>query len=133
MINIGIIGDFNKEFIPHIATMDSLRHSSKKVGVDISIDWIDTESLNDTGLVIKEFNGIWISPGKLYKSVKGALNGIQIARESNIPTLGTCRGFQHLIIEYGRNVLKLSGEEVEKNDPFFVTGFINAVKSSMKY
>ena len=30
MINIGIIGDFNKEFIPHIATIDSLRHSSKE-------------------------------------------------------------------------------------------------------
>jgi CTP synthase (UTP-ammonia lyase) len=118
MIKIGIIGDFDKEFIPHIATMNSLSYSSKKIGVDISIDWIDTESLNDSGLMIKNFNGIWISPGKLYKSVKGALNGIKTARESNIPTLGTCRGFQHLMIEFGRYVLNLSGEEIEKNDPF---------------
>jgi len=117
MIKIGIIGDFDREFMPHRATMDSLIHSCKNIGVDIEIEWIDTESLIDSGLTIENFNGIWIGPGKLYKSVKGALNGIQIARESNIPTLGTCRGFQHLMIEFGRNVLNLSGEEIEKNDP----------------
>ncbi len=118
MIKIGIIGDYDKEFIPHKATMDSLIHSSKKNGTNIDIHWISTELLIDSCLIINDFNGIWISPGKFYKSVKGAINGIRIARESNIPTLGTCRGFQHLMIEFGRNVLNLSGEEIEKNDPF---------------
>ena len=118
MINIGIISDFEKDFMPHLATVEALKHSGDKLGINVGVKWIATESLKESTKVINTFDGIWISPGKLYKSVKGAVNGIQVARESNIPTFGTCRGFQHLMIEFGRNVLGLSGNEIKNNDPF---------------
>jgi CTP synthase (UTP-ammonia lyase) len=37
--------------------------------------------------------------------MEGALEGIRWARESRVPFLGTCAGFQHGVLEYARNVL----------------------------
>jgi CTP synthase (UTP-ammonia lyase) len=37
--------------------------------------------------------------------MEGALLAIRHARESAIPFLGTCGGFQHAVLEYARNVL----------------------------
>ncbi|MFD2611211.1 glutamine amidotransferase-related protein [Paenibacillus gansuensis] len=37
--------------------------------------------------------------------MKGAMNGIRYAREHQIPFFGTCGGFQHMIIEFARNVM----------------------------
>lgn len=33
-----------------------------------------------------------------------------------MPALGTCAGFQHMVIEFARNVLGLSGADSEEND-----------------
>jgi len=118
MIRIGIIGDFDREFLPHKATMDSLLHSSKLLNTEIKIEWIATDSLINYHANFELFSGIWIGPGKLYKSIKGAIAGIKIAREKKIPILGTCRGFQHLMIEFARNKMNLIGKEIEENDPF---------------
>ncbi len=49
--------------------------------------------------------------------MQGALNGIRFAREHNVPFLGTCGGFQHMIIEFARNVLKLSEAEHAEENP----------------
>ena len=118
MLKIGIIGDFDKDFLPHEATEESLQHAGIGLKINAKSEWISTESLKESGEYINEFDGIWVAPGKLYKSVTGAINGIQVARENNIPILGTCRGFQHMLIEFGRNVLGILGEELEKNNPF---------------
>src|SRR4029077_3316923 len=39
------------------------------------------------------------------KSTDGALRAIRLARATGTPFLGTCGGFQHVILEYARNVL----------------------------
>ncbi|MFE4714324.1 hypothetical protein ACFRAM_26080 [Paenibacillus sp. NPDC056722] len=49
--------------------------------------------------------------------MQGALNGIRFAREHNIPFLGTCGGFQHMIIEFARNVLEISEADHAEENP----------------
>jgi CTP synthase (UTP-ammonia lyase) len=56
-------------------------------------------------------------PASPYASMQGALNGIRFARECQIPFLGTCGGFQHMIIEYARNVLGLSEADHAEENP----------------
>lgn len=41
---------------------------------------------------------------------------IQYARENRVPALGTCAGFQHMVIEFARNVLGLYSADSEEND-----------------
>lgn len=106
-INIGILGDYQAERHSHKATMASLNHCANYLGFELSISWLPTASLEVmTDDLLRQFDGLWCAPGE-YCSMDGALNAIQYAREHNIPFIGTCQGFQHMVIEYSRNKLGL--------------------------
>lgn len=58
-----------------------------------------------------------ISPGSPYVSTAGSIAGIQWARENDVPLLGTCGGFQHVVIEFARNVLGIRDAEHAETSP----------------
>jgi CTP synthase (UTP-ammonia lyase) len=62
------------------------------------------------------FDGVWAIPGSPYLNLDGALAAIQAARTGRIPLLGTCGGFQHLLLELARDVCGLTAvENAEQN------------------
>lgn len=65
---------------------------------------------------LKLFDGFWFSPGSPYKDTKNVLSAIQYARKNGVPARGTCAGFQHMVIEFARNVLGLDSADSEEND-----------------
>ncbi|UKS29695.1 hypothetical protein LOZ80_12490 [Paenibacillus sp. HWE-109] len=116
-MKIGIVGDFRPEYPSQIATNDALLHSFRKLGVFIEYEWIPTAAIIKQLDTIKEtFQGFWIGPG-FPDSVDGVLSIIQYARENNIPLLGTCAGFQYIIMEYARNKMMLENAGHEERDP----------------
>ena len=78
--------------------------------------WVPTPSVTSTSDVAG-FDGIWVLPGSPYRSSDGVLLAIEAARTSGIPLLGTCGGFQHLLIELARNVCGLAAVEHAETDP----------------
>jgi CTP synthase (UTP-ammonia lyase) len=54
-------------------------------------------------------------------------NGIRYAREQRLPFLGTCRGFQHTILQHGRNVMRIA--EIPDHPFFLATLFVPQMKS----
>nr|WP_306220702.1 hypothetical protein [Cohnella sp. WQ 127256] len=65
----------------------------------MEIEWIPTDTLeNDFEHKLAAFQAIWTVPASPYKNMQGALNGIRFAREHNVPFLGTCGGFQHMVM-----------------------------------
>lgn len=118
-MKIGIIGEYNPRFKPHVATNDAINHSSKKLGASIQFDWISTKTaLEQFKAITESYRGFWIAPGSPYSHMIGALNIIKYCREYNIPLLGTCGGFQHIVIEYARNVLRIEDAEHAEYDPY---------------
>ena len=64
------------------------------------------------------FDGIWVVPGSPYESLEGVLTAIQTARSEGIPLLGTCGGFQHILLEFARHVCglpRIAHAEVDAN------------------
>ena len=118
-VSIAIIADFNSASKSHIATDDALAHSAKVLGLNLEPAWIATSDLADgnTARRLAGFAGLWIGPGSPYVSMDGVLSAIRLARERRIPLLGTCGGFQHIIIEYTRNVLGYKDAEHEESAP----------------
>jgi CTP synthase (UTP-ammonia lyase) len=55
------------------------------------------------------FDGVWVVPGSPYANIEGVLAAVAAARTGHIPFLGTCGGFQHLLLEFARNVCGLAG------------------------
>lgn len=54
------------------------------------------------------FDGVWVIPGSPYEHTDGVLTAITAARTGGIPFLGTCGGFQHMLIEFAREVCGLT-------------------------
>jgi CTP synthase (UTP-ammonia lyase) len=64
-------------------------------------------------------------PGSPYRSLLGALSALRFGRENAVPTLGTCGGCQHIILEYARNVLGFEDAQHAEYDPYGSRLFIS--------
>ena len=60
---------------------------------------------------------MWCVPASPYRSTEGALFAIEYARTHLVPFLGTCGGYQHALLEFARNVLKLKDAGHAENHP----------------
>jgi len=116
---IAIVGDLNASNSSHIATNDTIAHCSAALGFPVEFRWLGTEELvRPDGLKqLAGFSGLWIAAGSPYNNMDGALLAIRTAREGRIPLLGTCGGFQHIILEYARNILGFADAQHEETDP----------------
>ena len=84
---IGIIGDYKPDSRTHQATIESIEHAAKKLGMEVEVEWLPTPSLKEHAeSKLKTFDGLWCAPGGPYESLAGALNGIRFAREGIIET-----------------------------------------------
>jgi CTP synthase (UTP-ammonia lyase) len=124
---IGIIGDFNEKNPTHIATSTGLQHAAETLGEPIETIWLPTDQAHQ----YESFDGLLGSPGSPYRSLDGALTGIRTARENNIPFIGTCGGFQHLVIEYARNVMGFTDAAHAESDPYASCLFITPLSCSL--
>jgi CTP synthase (UTP-ammonia lyase) len=124
---IGIIGDFNAGNPTHVATDCSLQHAADALGIAIEAVWLPTDEAHDYG----KFQGLFCSPGSPYKSLDRALIGIRYAREHRVPFIGTCGGFQHLTIEYARNVMGLRDAAHAESDPYASCLFATPLSCSL--
>lgn len=131
-MKLAIIGDYNDNYRPHKATNEALSHSINKFDIQLKYEWISTDTIEpDFEKIISAYNGFWIAPGSPYKSMTGALRIIRFARENNIPTLGTCGGFQHMVIEFARNVLGITYAEHAEYDPYSSKLVVNPLSCSL--
>jgi CTP synthase (UTP-ammonia lyase) len=111
---IGIIGDRNPGNPTHLATENALGHLPEPV----PFEWVPTpEIAADPAGRLSRYAGLIISPGSPYQSMEGALAAIRHAREQFVPLLGTCGGFQHIVVEFTRNVLGIADADHAETNP----------------
>ncbi len=114
---IGLIGDYSPEVTAHRAIPKALELARAAGGRDIAWRWIETRSLREPADDLAGFAGIWVAPRSPYANTAGVLESIRWAREKGRPFLGTCGGFQHALIEFGRNVAGIAGADHAETAP----------------
>jgi CTP synthase (UTP-ammonia lyase) len=82
----------------------------------VDYDWVPTEEIRGPER-LTAFDGLWCVPASPYRNTEGALRAITWAREQKRPFLGTCGGFQHVILEYARSVLGWNDAEHAETAP----------------
>jgi len=106
---IGIVGKYISMIDSYKSLIESLMHGGLSNKINVSIKWIDSESLEDETLslndVFKDINGIIVPGGFGKRGSEGKIKSIEFARENNIPFLGICFGMQMAVLEFARNVL----------------------------
>ena len=65
--------------------------------------------------------------------MEGKIRAVQYAREKKIPYLGLCFGMQMAVIEYARNVAKLSNANSVEADPKTEFPVIHIMKNQKEY
>jgi CTP synthase (UTP-ammonia lyase) len=117
LYRIAILGDFNPAYATHHALNDSVRQVKKLFKEEVQFDWISTDVFNAATAFNHLYSGLWIAPGSPYKDMRNVLDSIQYARKNNVPALGNCGGFQHMIIEFARNVCGIILADHEETNP----------------
>ena len=128
-IRIAIIGDRSDQVIAHTRIPDILDGLQGATGA-IDAYWLHSSSIDDT-TVLDAFDGVWVTPGSPYANEDGVLHAISTARRAQIPTLGTCGGFQHMLLEFARNVVGLDVHHGE-SAPDEVRQLITPLTCSLK-
>jgi CTP synthase (UTP-ammonia lyase) len=126
---IALLGEHNPSFPPHAATDAAVGHSRRLLEADIDAVWVSTEDI--TPDLFQRFGAIWVAPGSPYKNLEQTLWAIRQARKDGIPCLGTCGGFQHMVLEYARNALGFREAHHEEYDPYASTLFISELTCSL--
>lgn len=116
-ICIGIVGDFSEKMHTHVSINDAIEHCRRYIDFQLDTPWISTTTIR--GLIRKEnrFHGLWIVPGSPYEDDSSVFDTIRWARENNFPLLGSCGGFQYMVIEYARNVLGFMNASHAESEP----------------
>ncbi|MFC4119073.1 glutamine amidotransferase-related protein [Nonomuraea zeae] len=130
-LNVAVVGDYDKAFAPHVATDDALRHAAEHLGVGVEIRWLATEPLEADLSGVRAADVLWCAPGSPYRSLTGALAALRHGREQGVPTLGTCGGCQHMVIEYARHVLGFEDARHAEYDPYASNLFISELSCSL--
>jgi CTP synthase (UTP-ammonia lyase) len=132
-VKIAVVADRDPSFRPHLATDEALAHAADRLGIELAANWIGTEQLdtNEGWARLQESDGVFVAPGSPYRSLSGALAAIRFAREQMRPLLGTCAGFQHVVLEYARNVLGFADAQHAEYDPNASLLFIARLECSL--
>jgi CTP synthase (UTP-ammonia lyase) len=89
-VHIGIIGDYDPDYLFHRATGAALEASGRRLSIEIDYQWVATDSLAPADVdCLAAYDGLWASPGSPYRSLDGALAAIRYARERDRPFIGT--------------------------------------------
>jgi len=127
--SIAVLGEYTPAFPPHAATDAAIDHSRRRLGAEISAQWLSTAAIGPD--LLDRYTGIWVAPGSPYRDMAKTLWAVRRAREGGVPCFGTCGGFQHMVLEYARNVLGLSDAQHAEYDPYASTLFISELECSL--
>jgi CTP synthase (UTP-ammonia lyase) len=127
--SVAIFGEYSPAFEPHAATDAAIAHSAQALGLRIDSAWISTAELDES--LFLRHQAIWVAPGSPYRDMERALWAIRHARERNIPCLGTCGGFQHIVIEYARNALGFRDAHHAEYNPHASELFVSRLACSL--
>lgn len=127
--SIAILGDYSPDSEPHRQTEAAIAHSAAAIGADLSCRWVATDAADDS--LLRTHRGLWVAPGSPYKGFARTLSAIRLARETGTPCLGTCGGFQHMVLEYARNVLGFRDAAHAEYDPSASDLFLSKLACSL--
>jgi CTP synthase len=130
-VKIAVVGKYTEFVDSYKSVQEALIHGgiANDVGVDIS--WVGSDTFTDATTArttLAGFDGLLVPGGFGVRGVDGMVEAIRSARETRLPFLGICLGMQVAIVEFARNVIKLS----DSNSSEFAPECDNAVVSLME-
>lgn len=118
-VTIGITGKYAALRDAYASIDKALEHCATHLSANVDLRWIDTSEVGDSNVAaqLDGVHGIIVPGGFGQRGVEGKIACVRHARQSGLPYLGICLGFQVAVIEYARNVLGLASANSTEFDP----------------
>jgi CTP synthase (UTP-ammonia lyase) len=110
-VSLAVLGDRDTRHLTH----RELDACLALLPGDVAARWVATDGPDARR--IDAFDAVWVVPGTPYRDDGAALAAIERARTGGMPILGTCGGFQYMLVEFARNVAGLAGAAHAEADP----------------
>ena len=128
LVNIAMVGKYTQLPDAYKSVNEALKHAGLKNGVNVKINYVDSQDLESKGTeLLKDMDGILVPGGFGERGVEGKILAAKFARENNVPYFGICLGMQVALIEFARNVASMDGAhstEFNPESPYPVVGLI---------
>ena len=108
-VSIAVLGDRNTDHLTHREIDATL----ELMPADVDARWLPSPEAESA----VEADGLWVVPGTPHRDGEAVLAQIRRSRTAGMPILGTCGGFQHMLVEFARNVAGLADAAHAETDP----------------
>ncbi len=117
-VSIAMVGKYVELSDSYKSLNEALRHAGMKNHAKVVIEYIDSETINDSNVSrLAKFDGILVPGGFGVRGVEGKICAARYARENKLPYLGICLGMQVATIEFARHVAGFKGANSTEFDP----------------
>ncbi len=108
-VRIGIAGKYAELKDAYASIDKALEHCQAHHSCKIEQHWLDTTAITPDNAedVLADLDAIIVPGGFGSRGVPGKLECVRHARLSRVPYLGICLGFQAVVVEFARSVLRL--------------------------
>ena len=112
-VTIGITGKYTALRDSYASIIKALEHSGVANDVKVEVKWIDTTDVTEATAAseLADVHGVIVPGGFGVRGTAGKIACIRHARQSGLPFLGICLGFQMAVLEYARNVCGLTAAD----------------------
>ncbi len=110
VVNIAVVGKYLNMKDAYISLTEALIHGGVANNLKVNIRWVDAEVLehNMPNQYLNDIDGILIPAGFGERGFEGKVVAVNYARNKDIPFFGISLGMYAAVIEYARNVLKIT-------------------------
>ncbi|WP_293298303.1 CTP synthase [Pedobacter sp. UBA4863] len=133
-VKIGLVGKYVELPDAYKSITEAFIHAGAKNECKVRVEYIPSESVFADNVKEKlgHLDGVLVAPGFGSRGIEGKIDAIKYVRENNVPFFGICLGMQCCVIEFGRNVLGLTGAnttEIDENTPHPVINMMEDQKN----
>jgi CTP synthase len=110
VVDIAMVGKYVQMRDSYISLNEALVHGGIRTRTRVNVHFVESTDVELRGVSCLEGMDAVLVPGGFgERGIEGKITAVRHARERRIPYLGICLGMQVAAIEFGRNVLGLSG------------------------
>ncbi|MFO0894930.1 MAG: CTP synthase [Phycisphaerales bacterium] len=119
-VRLGVAGKYAALRDAYASIDKAIEHCGIHLSAQVELEWLDTSeiaSVDAASALLRGMDGIIVPGGFGHRGVEGKIRCVQAARQTRLPFLGICLGFQVAVIEFARNVLGWADANSTEFDP----------------
>ncbi len=119
-VTVALVGKYVGLPDAYLSVAEALRAGGFANSARVNLRWVasdDCQTEEGAAKLLGDVDAVCVPGGFGVRGIEGKVGALAYARTHRIPTLGLCLGLQCMVIEYARNVAKLTDAGSTEFDP----------------